>query len=408
MTIKDTPRIHRIGPHDMAVAAPDTPNGSIRKQYAVCTSDNWGLRYSDADTDPRRKGKLAYPVARDFAAAMYRMLTKDVQWGKVYFGSKGDAPKLKLEWPLNDESKILLIRLIKPVLAKALGSGNFALPADAMPTLSLEVPSPETPPGIGGTFSYGSWDLVLSLSQIERMFMLKGADTDINDQRSQMAPLSAFANSIYHECRHCQQSFWIFALVQANEYADTFNAIPNIAKWPGIAALTDKAKAIVNLAADYKFESDEPTVFASLTRMAVAQYLYTLAIWLNAYPQTDAQMKRPRFYPPFAPNAVTLQAEYGRVRTLAIDLLQYVGIGGTSIDVDAMVQEFPQCSLSAYSSRPWENDAFVCGDMETSYWNAGTGLALKTYSSDWCSHAYRFNYDPVRFSSDHPDYPAGE
>ncbi|SMG54817.1 hypothetical protein SAMN06265784_1075 [Paraburkholderia susongensis] len=70
-----------------------------------------------------------------------------------------------------------------------------------------------------------------------------------------------------------------------------------------------------------------------------------------------------------------------------------------------MVQEMPQCTLVAYSSRPWENDAFVCGDMETAYWKANSGLALKTYSSNWCSHAYRFNSDPVRQGNDYPDYP---
>jgi hypothetical protein len=52
-----------------------------------------------------------------------------------------------------------------------------------------------------------------------------------------------------------------------------------------------------------------------------------------------------------------------------------------------MVAEPNRCYCD-YTSRPWENDAFFCGDMASAYWDANLGLALKTYPPDQCSRAY--------------------
>ncbi|MFX1765842.1 hypothetical protein PWP93_25280 [Paraburkholderia sp. A1RI-2L] len=65
--------------------------------------------------------------------------------------------------------------------------------------------------------------------------------------------------------------------------------------------------------------------------------------------------------------------------------------GGTPIDIDAMV-ETPSGCRRDYSGRPWENDAFFCGDMATAYWKAKMGLLFKTFPEDQCSRAYEFDY----------------
>jgi hypothetical protein len=123
---------------------------------------------------------------------------------------------------------------------------------------------------------------------------------------------------------------------------------------------------------------DEPAALISLKRMAVGQYTYTLNIW-----------RKSNYYYPFG-DMNTLKDEFRRARTEAIDLLQHVGIGGTAIDVDTMVGEPCQCSrdTTGYSSRPWENDAFFCGEMATAYWRAELGEGLKTYPADECSREY--------------------
>lgn len=52
-----------------------------------------------------------------------------------------------------------------------------------------------------------------------------------------------------------------------------------------------------------------------------------------------------------------------------------------------MVAE-PNTCYCDFTARPWENDAFFCGEMATAYWGAELGLALKTYQVDQCSRAY--------------------
>ncbi|RQP62810.1 hypothetical protein DF013_35940, partial [Burkholderia ubonensis] len=83
--------------------------------------------------------------------------------------------------------------------------------------------------------------------------------------------------------------------------------------------------------------------------MAVGQYVYVLNVW-----------RKYNYLPSYLPNRAALEDEFQRAREAAIDLLQHVGIGGTPIDVDAMVAE-PNTCYCDYTARPWENDAFFCG-----------------------------------------------
>ncbi|WP_434665122.1 hypothetical protein P5W99_26445 [Paraburkholderia sp. A3BS-1L] len=119
-------------------------------------------------------------------------------------------------------------------------------------------------------------------------------------------------------------------------------------------------------------------------------YLQTLVLW-----------RKTPYIPPYLADMAALEAEYQRARTVAKNLLQHVGLGGTPIDIDAMV-ETPSGCRRDYSGRPWENDAFFCGDMATAYWKAKMGLLLKTFPEDQCSRAYEFDYghsDRCEFSS---------
>lgn len=136
-----------------------------------------------------------------------------------------------------------------------------------------------------------------------------------------------------------------------------------------------QAQAMAQLALRHPIPTDSATLI-SLKRMAVGQYVYVLNAW-----------RRAGYYPPYLSGLAALEDEYQRARAVAVALLQNVGIGGTPIDVDAMVAE-PSGCLRDYTARPWENDAFFCGDMATTYWKAGLGLALKTYPVDQCSRAY--------------------
>jgi len=360
--------------------------------YAMCTPDRWGLRYSDEDKEHR--DQLMYPVARDYAKAMLNVLTVRVQWGNMYFGPSGNVPTLRLQWPLDKNDQMdRLNDLIRPIITTALTSptAGFGIPPEAVPTnMGLYMPPPSRS-GEQGTFSPNDWSLNLNAALLEPMFRIKAPApvSVVAERNDQLEPVRTFADTLYHEARHCQQWFWMYALVL--QHPDNFEATPSIAQWPAAlatnsVATSDQASAMVALAAKVPVPV-EPTALVSLKRMAVGEYLYTLNVWRNA-----------KSYPPFAADAAKLEVEFQRARAMAIDLLQHVGIGGTPIDVDAMVAEPRRCYCD-YTARPWENDAFFCGDMATAYWKAALGLALKTYAADQCSRAYEHAYADQKLAS---------
>ncbi|SMG54811.1 hypothetical protein [Paraburkholderia susongensis] len=379
MTTAGKTRTHKVGPYTMNVNQIQPTSENRAPLYAICSPDRWGLRYSDEE-----KGTLAYPVARDYVKAILQALTTQVQWGEAYFALTGNTPILRLQWPLSDTSSIALFRLINPIISQALTSptAGFGIPPEAVPTaMGLYMPSSHRSRGEQGAFTPNSWSMFLNASMLEAMFRIKANEvapvSNGSERNDQLGPLKVFADTLYHEARHCQQWFWIFALVQ--RHPDNFSAIPNIARWP--RSLLDgrqpQSLVIAELTAKQSVPAD-PAALISLKRMAVGQYLYTQNIWLNT-----------GYYPAFAPNANALNEEVLRTRAVAIDLLQCVGIGGTSVDVDAMVAEPGKCYCD-YTSRPWENDAFFCGETASAYWvvDVNPNMALKTYQADQCSRAY--------------------
>jgi hypothetical protein len=168
------------------------------------------------------------------------------------------------------------------------------------------------------------------------------------------------------------------------QHPDNFAEIPNILKWPSAVASisTDNstlALQVVDLATRTTIPADTATLI-SLKRLAVGSYLYSLNLW---------RMSDHRTY--WLPDAASLNEEYQRVRAVAADLLQHVGLGGTPIDVDAMVAE-PRACAADYTGRPWENDAFVCGNTAEAYWKEAIGLLLYTNPADQCSKDYEADY----------------
>ena len=380
----DSGQTQKVGPYTLAKVKPGVTSAGIEPTYATCTPDRWGMRYSDRD--PERKGQLMYPLARDYAKAMQSLLLNQVQWGDAYFGPAGTTPVLKLTWPPSDAQFDDLIQLLKPIFEAPLTSaaGGFGIPVEAVPQIVTYKPADFLEQG---SFAPGTWRMQLNLSSLESVFKIKKVAADRAGRVSQTKDIAEFADTIYHESRHCQQNFWIYALIA--QHPDNFEDIPNISNWPDFtigkqARSSERARAIVSLAARQSVP-DDTAALISLKRMAVGMYLQTLALW-----------RRTPYIPPYLADMAALEAEYQRARTAAMDLLQHVGLGGTPIDVDAMVGKSTGCRRD-YSERPWENDAFFCGDMATAYWNEGMGLLLKTFPADQCSRMYEFDYSHSRY-----------
>jgi hypothetical protein len=324
-----------------------------------------------------------YPLAQDYAKAMQNLLLNQIQWGNAYFGEAGMKPALRLTWPLDKEQFKPFAELLKPVMAAPLTSpaGGFGIPPEIVPTIVSYTPATF---GEQGAFAPTPWQMKINLSAMKTLFQIdQVAKHGTSERYSQTTALQQFSDTIYHESRHCQQNFWIYSLIL--QHPGNFSEIPNILYWPDLASgfknpqSTTRAQAAVSLASKQSLP-DDTAALISLKRMTVGLYFATLNNW-----------RKQKYYPPYVPDKAAFDAEYQRARIVAMNLLQHVGLGGTPIDVDAMVEEPSRCRRD-YSGRPWENDAFFCGDMATAYWNASMGLLLKTYPADQCSRAYEFDY----------------
>lgn len=182
------------------------------------------------------------------------------------------------------------------------------------------------------------------------------------------------AKTLYHEARHCQQIFWINAMVQ--QQPQNFEGTPNIAKWPtAMAANSDVALAATELAANTPIPGG-PSALIGIKRMAISEYFRTIKLW-----QTK------EFYPSFAPDEASLAQEVVNARTAAVVLLQNSGIGGTSLDVDKIAAEEP-AKRQDYVGRPCENDGFFCETIAGGYWDLFSGGYLRTMPADECSPDY--------------------
>lgn len=252
--------------------------------------------------------------------------------------------------------------------------GGFGLPSLVMPDVVSYTPSDF---GEQGAFTYNYWLLYLNLASLKRV--INNEETDSKSK----SLIGVFVNTIFHEIRHCQQAFWIFALVQ--QYPQNFREISNIINWPtvsvsDIANPKDLARQVVKIASTAVIPEDRAALI-SLKRMAVGEYFDALHSWGKG-------LYRPTYLS--APGA--FETEYQQSREVAKDLLQHVGLGGTAIDVDLMVADPPKCHRVDYCGRPWENDAFVTGDMAEAYWKEATGLLLFTNQADQCSYDYEISY----------------
>jgi type VI secretion system secreted protein VgrG len=124
---------------------------------------------------------------------------------------------------------------VKKPLEDALRAGPFGLPkgyADsaesggAMP--KIVVLNPERAQqynlrqDVSAAFIGGDWLIAVNDSEIARIIEFRDDPSSLDDR------LRAFADMLYHECRHCQQYFWMFSLLQ--HFPDDYSDLPNIRK----------------------------------------------------------------------------------------------------------------------------------------------------------------------------------
>ncbi|KDR35497.1 hypothetical protein [Caballeronia grimmiae] len=274
-----------------------------------------------------------------------------------------------------------LANVIRPVLFNALSASQasaFALPNKAMPTVI--VTNDRLTGDAKGVFEPRKWTISINTAAFGSLFLSSGDAQADRAYKVRKDPMDCI-DTMYHETRHCQQHFWIFAMVQQRP-AD-FEQTPNIARWPQSFAGTDSpltSKAA--LAAKQPLPDDQANLL-TIKQMAVGMYAWHLFLF-----------EKQGAYLDYANDARSMQKEYELAKKQAEQLLINAGPESTAIDVEDMAEDR---TAMAYNSKPWEDDAFYCGAVAGAYWS--DGHAPDGLLANQCSRQYAAAYNNRKLSA---------
>jgi type VI secretion system secreted protein VgrG len=325
--------------------------------HTSCDPNNWGMRKSEPKA--RDATRWEYPVASDYVKGIKPALMA-LTWKEAI-------------WPLKDADFKSLLGSLKTNIEGALAKTAFGLPAGAMPTLLIpeddEAKRLSLNPDdkdLKGQMRSRDWLLVACKGGVTSMIdATKSGDPDELQGR-----IREFASTMYHEARHAQQFFWVAAMAQ--QFPQDYANLPNMRGFWKSAMPSE----IFELAGTTPVPA-EPSARAGLHRMVIGMYYWQLT-------RIDAGVKRnpgKRFA-----FADILPTELPLARKAAYDLLENVGLGGLSIDVDAMAKA--EGGGTGYRMQPWEEDSFVCDELVKRLWSGDPGNLLP--EPGFCTTALRY------------------
>ncbi len=326
--------------------------------HTSCDPNNWGLRKGE----PKGKGatRWEYPVVSEYVKAIKPALMA-MNWKEA-------------TWPLSKEDfKSLRGILTATIIEGALAKTAFRLPLEAMPTLLIprddearELDLDPDDKDLKGQMRPNEWLLLACKSGATPMTeAAKRGDPEELHKR-----IREFASTMYHEARHAQQFFWVVAM--ARQFPQDYAMVPNIQTyWKGILP----AK-VFQLAGSTPVP-DEPSARAGLHRMVIGMYYWQL---------TGLEAIVKRFPDKSFLFADILPTELPLARKAAHDLLQNVGLGGLSIDVDAMAKATG--GGAAYRTQLWEEDSFACDELVKGLWLGDPDSLLP--EPGFCTSALRY------------------
>ncbi|KFG98553.1 type IV secretion protein Rhs [Burkholderia paludis] len=305
--------------------------------FATCDPLNFGLRFhhfidgakqSDV-SGSRPRNDVVYPVTKDYAAAIKEALTS-IPWGK-YKTLDGSVPL---------ELKVDIARAGRPILFDALGAGPFGLPkgdADqlegAMPRIDIvDAEQGEIQynmrPDVSASFIQRNWIIAIQEQEIKNITSAAGDKSTLNGR------LKSFADVIYHEARHCQQAFWMAALLQqhSSDY-EKFTQMLHVYKAHTSKGALDAARKI-NI-------PDDNLVATGLHRMLMFHYYWTIS-----YMQGQAGGAY------IAADVPIVQAEVCKLLNVSPETVEKMA----SFEM-------------GYRSQLHEEDAYACAEVVQAYWD---------------------------------------
>ncbi|MEM5429906.1 type VI secretion system tip protein VgrG [Cupriavidus oxalaticus] len=354
-------RSTQVGGKTAEKAGREPTSENKQPMLVTCDPHNFGLRFCEIAIDPvtgkpGESGRplrkdVVYTVAKGYTAAIKPVL-QGIDWGTM-------------SWPLSDTETKSLAKKIQPLVFGALRSGPFGLPdgiangspsSGALPAITIVTDEQLQALHLVATANAGFlrqlWQIAVTPKTIEPLLTAR-------DPASRDIAQKVLADALYHEARHCQQEFWMAALMQ--QFPQDYARVPHMQEF----YREFFHKGVFTLAAKQAIPKD-PLVLRGLHRMLAGHYYWLLAGLREGRLEYKARNPGvPLFGDAF------YDAELQAARQFAYDLLQTVGAGGVSINVDTMVNHD-----TGYRAQLHEDDAFVCGEVVQSYWDSRNGTPL--------------------------------
>ncbi|RQX79542.1 type VI secretion system tip protein VgrG [Burkholderia anthina] len=316
-------------------------SGSQRPAFAACDPLNFGLRFhhfidgaKQGDT-PRNmpvRRDVEYPVTKAYTVAIKKVL-KGIPWGKYYTVSG------ELTRNLNENIALA----VEKILCVALSTGPFGLPSGsssdpmksngATPKIvivnAIEGRSRyNMRSDVSASFSTPKWTIVIQETEILKII------ASSNNAAALDRNLKAFADLLYHEARHCQQAFWMMALLNRHcEDYSSFKKINVVYKQyipEDIFAVTKKTQI-----------PSDARVSTGLHRMLIFHYYWMISHLQN---QTGGSYVKP--------DVPIAQAEVCKLLRVPPETA-------------AKMVSFEE----GYRSQLHEEDAYACAEVVQAYWD---------------------------------------
>ncbi|CAB3754369.1 type IV secretion protein Rhs [Burkholderia sp. MSh2] len=309
--------------------------------FATCDPLNFGLRFhhfldgakqDDVRLDMPVRRDVEYPVTKSYTAAVKTAL-KGIEWGKFN----------TLSGSISEELKESIALAVENILSSALAEGPYGLskgaPGDPMMSkaASPKIDIVNTKEGltrynmrsdVSASFIGRYWTIAIQETEITKIVKSSNNPTSLD------GTLKAFADMLYHEARHCQQAFWMMALLQQhpNDYS-MFSQATQVYESSFSKAAFLAAKKI-NV-------PDDARVAAGLHRMLVFHYY-----WMILYMQNQAGGSYVK------PDVPIAQAEVCKLLRVPSETA-------------AKMASFEE----GYRSQLHEEDAYACAEVVQAYWN---------------------------------------
>ncbi|PAJ85520.1 type VI secretion system Vgr family protein [Burkholderia ubonensis] len=311
-----------------------------RPAFATCDPLNFGLRFhhfidgaKQSDVPGNRpRNDVVYPVTKTYTAAIKDAL-REIEWSKFNTLSGAISNQLK------NRITIAVFR----VLNSALSTGPFGLPDGdigdgstsngALPQIAIVDPQEgqvkyNMRPDVSAAFNAKYWTMVIQEAEITKILAVA------NKQAALDGTLKAFADTLYHEARHCQQTFWMMALLQ--QHPNDYTMFAQIAK-----VYEDNTQKEALKAAQKAKIHDDVRVMMGLHRMLIFHYY-----WVISYIQDQAGGAYVK------PDVPIAQAEVCKLLRV-------------SPETAAKMVNFKD----GYRSQLHEEDAYACAGVVQDYWD---------------------------------------